>query len=120
MLRRRAISRCIGVVVAQHDRGGERASRPLEGDVERCSGRIGVEPGAELGRRVDLVAVDGDVIVAIDGYQVHSTAELRTRLYPDPPGTALDVTFQRAGSTLTTSVVLGDNDTDAPGDGSSP
>ena len=62
----------------------------------------------------------GDVIVAIDGYQVHSTAELRTRLYPDPPGTALDVTFQRAGTTLATSVVLGDNGTDAPGVGSSP
>ncbi|HEY4947444.1 MAG TPA: PDZ domain-containing protein, partial [Acidimicrobiales bacterium] len=61
----------------------------------------------------------GDVIVGIDGHQVHSTAELRTRLYPDPPGTALDVTYQRTGSTLTTSIVLGDVPADAPGDASS-
>ncbi len=61
----------------------------------------------------------GDVVVGIDGYQVHSIAELRTRLYPDPPGTALDVTYQRAGTTLTSSVVLGSVGTDAPGDESS-
>jgi S1-C subfamily serine protease len=61
----------------------------------------------------------GDVIVGIDGHQVHSTAELRTRLYPDPPGTALDVTYQRTGSTLTTSIVLGEVPADAPGDASS-
>ena len=41
-------------------------------------------------------------------------AELRTRLYADPPGTDLTVTFDRGGATMTTSVVLADPDADAP------
>ena len=54
------------------------------------------------------------------GDQVHSTAKLRSRLYPDPPGSSLSVTFERRGTTVTTSVVLADLDTAAPGDGTSP
>ncbi len=60
----------------------------------------------------------GDVVVAIDGNDVHSIAELSAWLYADPPGTALDVTFERDGSVANTTVVLGDSD--APGDGASP
>ncbi len=62
----------------------------------------------------------GDVITAIDGNQVQSAAELRSRLYADPPGTDLAVTFQRAGTTAEVSVVMADLDGDAPQDGSSP
>jgi putative serine protease PepD len=62
----------------------------------------------------------GDVITAINGYQVHSAAELRSRLYPDPPGTDLAVTYEHDGTSNDISVVLGDNDGDAPEDGSSP
>ena len=62
----------------------------------------------------------GDVITAIDGDQVHSAAELRSRLYADPPGTDLAVTFEHDGASDEVSVVLADNDGDAPEDGSSP
>lgn len=48
----------------------------------------------------------GDVIVAVDGQAVHSTAELRTRLYGDPPGTTLTVAFERSSTTNTAIVVL--------------
>ena len=61
----------------------------------------------------------GDVVVAIDGNQVHSMAELRAWLYADPPGTALGVTFERDGAVENTTVVLGE-DSDAPGGGASP
>lgn len=64
--------------------------------------------------------MQGDVVIGIDGHRVHSMAELRTRLYSDPPGTALQVTFERAGSTLTTSLQLGNVDADAQVGGSSP
>jgi serine protease Do len=61
----------------------------------------------------------GDLVVALDGQQVHSMAELRAWLYAEPPGTALAVTFERDGSVENTTVVLGDG-TAAPGDGASP
>ena len=48
----------------------------------------------------------GDVIVAVDGEAVHSTAELRTRLYADLPGTTVVVGVQRSGTPETASVVL--------------
>jgi S1-C subfamily serine protease len=61
----------------------------------------------------------GDVVVALDGNEVHSMAELRAWLYADPPGTALNVTFERGGEVGNTTVVLGD-ESDASGDGASP
>jgi S1-C subfamily serine protease len=66
----------------------------------------------------------GDIITGVDGEQVRSDAEFQTRLYADPPGTALTLTFQRAGRTLTSSVVLASPDADtvaaAPGGVPSP
>jgi putative serine protease PepD len=62
----------------------------------------------------------GDVIVALDGHQVHTTAELQTRLYPDPPGTSVAVTFQREGRTMTAYAVLADTGAAAPDGVSSP
>ncbi len=62
----------------------------------------------------------GDVITAIDGQQVHSSAELFSRLYADPPGTELAVTFERGGTEATTTVALEDNDSDVSGGDSSP
>ena len=50
----------------------------------------------------------GDVVTAVDGAPVHSMAELMTRLYPDPPGTSVVVTFDRSGVTGTTEVELAD------------
>ncbi len=82
------------------------------------------------GARLDAVAPDspaaqagltaGDVVTGIDGEPVHSAAELRSRLYPDPPGATLEVTFVRNGITSTCPVVLAEADTDAPGAASSP
>jgi putative serine protease PepD len=93
-------------------------------------GTVVTAASAADGARVDSVETGspaaaaglapGDIITGIDGNQVHSTAELRSRLYPDPPGSSLSVTFERGGITLTTSAVLADPDTAAPGDGSSP
>lgn len=62
----------------------------------------------------------GDLIIGVDGNRVASAADLATRLYADPPGTALAVTVERAGATFTTPVVLTDTDADAPGGGTSP
>lgn len=62
----------------------------------------------------------GDVITAIDGQPVHSSAELFSRLYADPPGTELAVTFDRNGAETTTTAVLDDQDGDVPGDDLSP
>lgn len=56
--------------------------------------------GAEAGLR------SGDVVVAVDGQPVRSVAELATRLYGDPPGSALRFAVQRNGTVLTIVVVL--------------
>jgi S1-C subfamily serine protease len=103
------------------------------GQVE--SGWMGVEvsdagAAAPDGARLDLIEdgspavaggmVDGDVITAVDGEPVHSAAELRTRLYALPPGTELQVTFERGGTSMTGTVALGDGDGDAPAGGGSP
>jgi S1-C subfamily serine protease len=54
----------------------------------------------------------GDVVMAVDGAPVHSMSELMTRLYPDPPGTSIVVTFERSQATETVDVQLADPDTD--------
>jgi S1-C subfamily serine protease len=54
----------------------------------------------------------GDTIVAVDGGAVHSVAELRTRLYAEPPGTTVPVTYLRNGVAGTTTVELAAGDTD--------
>ncbi len=64
-------------------------------------------PAAQAGLAV------GDTVVAIDGGAVHSVAELRTRLYAEPPGTAVPVTFVRDGVQATTTAVLTGQDSDA-------
>jgi putative serine protease PepD len=71
-------------------------------------------PGAEMGLE------DGDVVTAVDGYPVRSSAELDTRLYTDAPGTQVTLTVDRAGSTLNRLVDLADGDPDAPEDAASP
>lgn len=74
----------------------------------------------EDGPAADAGLDPGDIITAVDGYQVHSAAELRSRIYPDPAGTDLAITFERDGVTMTTSVILAEPDGDEPGGGSSP
>ena len=53
--------------------------------------------------------VRGDRIVSVDGAEVRSVAELTTRIYADPPGTELPVTFVRDGTTVNTTAVLADS-----------
>jgi S1-C subfamily serine protease len=48
----------------------------------------------------------GDSIVDIDGRTVRSLADLRTRLYAEPPGTTVTVTYDRNGATATVGVAL--------------
>lgn len=74
----------------------------------------------DSGSPVAGVMAPGDVITAIDGDPVHSNAELLTRLYAEPPGTAVTIDFQRQGTTLSTSVVLAEGGTDAQTGATSP
>ena len=62
----------------------------------------------------------GDVVTGIDGYRVRSAAELKTRIYVDPPGTDVTVTLDRTGTTETRRLVVGHADPDAPEATSSP
>ncbi|HEX4245268.1 MAG TPA: PDZ domain-containing protein [Acidimicrobiales bacterium] len=48
----------------------------------------------------------GDSIVDIDGRPVRSLAELRTRLYAEPPGATVTVTYERNGTASTVGVEL--------------
>ncbi len=59
--------------------------------------------GALAGLRV------GDVIVDVEGQAVRSVAELSTRLYGEPPGSALRFTVVSDGVTIHTLVVLTDS-----------
>jgi S1-C subfamily serine protease len=52
----------------------------------------------------------GDVVMAVDGAPVHSMSELMTRLYPDPPGTTVNLTFEQSQATETVEVQLADPD----------
>ncbi|MGB7051629.1 MAG: PDZ domain-containing protein [Acidimicrobiales bacterium] len=52
----------------------------------------------------------GDVVMAVDGAPVHSMSELMTRLYPDPPGMSVEVTFERWQATETVDVQLAEPD----------
>ena len=62
-----------------------------------------VQPGGAAARAGIQV---GDSIVDIDGRPVRSLADLRTRLYADPPGATLTVTYDRNGATATVGVEL--------------
>jgi putative serine protease PepD len=62
----------------------------------------------------------GDIITAIDDYPVRSSAELMTRLYPDRPGTQVQVTLNRGGAPMTMTVTLAAADPDAQGSSASP
>jgi putative serine protease PepD len=62
----------------------------------------------------------GDIITAIDDYPVRSSAELTTRLYPDRPGTQVQVTLNRGGTPTTMAVTLAAADPDAQGSNASP
>ena len=73
------------------------------------------QPGGA--RRADA---PGTSSPAIDGYRVLSTAELRTRLYADPPGTDLTLTYERAATVPTTPRWCWPTDGDAPAGGSAP
>jgi serine protease Do len=93
-------------------------------------GGAAVTPSAGDGAAVAFVDPDspaasvglaaGDVIVDMNGEPVHSTAELRSMLYPEPPGSSMAVTFERAGVTRTVPVVLGEPEAADAGDDSSP
>ncbi len=63
---------------------------------------------------------DGDVVTAVNGYRVRSSAELRTWLYSTPPGTDVKLTFERNGSLITEIVQVAEPPPDAPEAGSSP
>ncbi len=70
-----------------------------------------VDPG---GAAANAGMQPGDVIVAVDGRAVHSMAELRALLYPDPPGTPLEVTVERGSASFATAAVLGSTGPAAP------
>jgi S1-C subfamily serine protease len=49
----------------------------------------------------------GDVVTAIDAHDVSSHADLQARLYTMPPGSTVNLTLERSGTTRTVSVALG-------------
>lgn len=79
-------------------------------------GAITASTAATGGALVDTVQPDGaaaragiqvgDSIVDIAGRPVRSLADLRTRLYAEPPGTTTTVTYDRNGVTATVGVEL--------------
>jgi len=87
-------------------------------DVAPATGAVvgGVWPGSPA---YEAGIEPGDVVVDIDGHAVRSDADLRTRLYADPPGTTLQLTLDRDGATMVTTAVLGTADTDVPEEASS-
>jgi S1-C subfamily serine protease len=62
-----------------------------------------VQPGGAAARAGIQV---GDSIVDIDGRPVRSLADLRTRLYAEPPGVTVTVTYDRNHTTATVGVEL--------------
>ncbi len=48
----------------------------------------------------------GDTVTRIDGEPVRTIADLRTQIYPDPPGTEVELTVVRSGRTYTVPVVM--------------
>jgi len=48
----------------------------------------------------------GDVVTAIDAHDVSSHADLQARLYTMPPGSKVNLTLERSGTTMTVSVAL--------------
>jgi S1-C subfamily serine protease len=62
-----------------------------------------VQPGGAAARAGIQV---GDSIVDIDGKPVRSLADLRTRLYAEPPGATITVTYDRNGAASTVGVEL--------------
>ncbi|WP_432534569.1 S1C family serine protease [Kineococcus arenarius] len=68
-------------------------------------GVVGVEPG---GAAESAGLLEGDVITAVDGQQVRSTAELSAVLADLEVGQTVDVTVQRAGQEQTLQVQLGE------------
>jgi len=48
----------------------------------------------------------GDIVTRIDGDPVRSVADLRTQIYPDPPGTEVELTIVMSGQTYTVPVVM--------------
>jgi len=92
-----------------------------------------VLPGASptpVGALVDSVDVGGpaaiagiepgDVVTGVDGYRVRSAAELKTRIYADPPGRDVTVTLDREGTTEIRHLVVGHAGPGAPEASSSP
>ena len=100
-----------GATVVASTSGADRSAASTEGALVDS-----VQEGGPAGLAGLL---PGDIITAIDGQPVHSSAELFSRLYADPPGTELAVTFERGGAEATTTAVLDDQD-DVPGGNSSP
>jgi len=82
------------------------ASNQVQGSGRSPTGAVvdSVDPGGAAAL-AGLQA--GDQIMAVDGGPVHSVAELRSRLYPFPPGTEVSITFLRGGTVGTTQAVLG-------------
>lgn len=56
----------------------------------------------------------GDIVTGIDGEPVRTIADLRTQIYPDPPGTEVVLTVVRSGHTYTVPVVMTNQPGGAP------
>ncbi len=92
---------------------------PASGSTSNSGGAVldAVVPGSPAAQ-AGLVA--GDVIVAVEGDKVHSSADLETSLYGDAPGRTVEIDYLgRATGVLSTWVTLASG-ADAPVLSSSP
>ncbi len=64
--------------------------------------------------------VPGEVVTAVDGTPVRTGAELATQLYPDPPGTSVELAVEIDGAARTVAVQLGEGQGADPATVSSP
>ena len=79
---------------------GSRGATPAAGPGRRCDGTYANSPAA-----AHLQA--GEVIVAVNAQPVRSFAELRSRLYVEPPGSSVDLSVQGVpGASGTKAVVV--------------
>lgn len=102
--------------------GGVDPSQPDPTDVASTSDTDGALLGAVAsGSPAASAGLEpGDLVTGVDGDPVHSTAELRSVLYAEPPGASVSITFEQDGTTITTSAVLAEPDGGAQDDDASP
>ncbi len=84
---------------------GAEVSQVVPGSPAAKAGFRGASDSATVNGQA--YATGGDVITRVDGQRVHGAAELQSAIDAKRPGASVHITYERAGSTKTVTVVLG-------------